>query len=239
MTQEQKNKLSILYPDLADKFEKETIKENIAILADSIAEVNVKVDNIELQKGDKGEKGDKGDTGERGPKGEQGIQGVQGLRGATGPQGERGIQGPVGPAGKNAELKSEVIVESVKELLSPYEKRLGSIEKSNTLNPKGPIDQRWHGAGLSRVYTDDTLTGTGTASSPLSVVSSGGGFQTPLTGTVDGSNQTFTWTTAPNVIVVDGGRAMQRVSSDGTENWTGTTTTILLIAPNFDIFATN
>lgn len=64
-----------------------------------------------------------------------------------------------------------------------------------------------------------------------------GGFQQPLTGTVDGTNQTYTWTTAPNVLEVDQGRAMQKVSSDGTVNWTGTTTTVLTIAPNFDLFA--
>ena len=67
--------------------------------------------------------------------------------------------------------------------------------------------------------------------------SSGGstGYQQP-TGTVNGNNQTFVWTTAPNAIVVDQGRTMQQTSSDGTVNWTGTTTTILTIAPTFDIF---
>lgn len=64
------------------------------------------------------------------------------------------------------------------------------------------------------------------------------GYQQP-TGTVNGSNQVFTWSTAPNVIVVDQGRSMQKVSSDGTVNWTGTTTTTLAIAPNYDVFATN
>ncbi len=69
-----------------------------------------------------------------------------------------------------------------------------------------------------------------------SASSSSGGFQQP-TGTVDGSNTVFTWTTAPQVIVVDQGRPMQKTSSDGTVNWTGTTTTTLTIAPNFDIYA--
>lgn len=35
------------------------------------------------------------------------------------------------------------------------------------------IDQRWHGGGLSQVSHDGTLTGTGTASSPLSIVGTG------------------------------------------------------------------
>jgi hypothetical protein len=65
------------------------------------------------------------------------------------------------------------------------------------------------------------------------------GYQQPLTGAVNGSNQTFTWTTAPNVMAVDQGRVMQKISSDGTVNWTGTTTTVLSIAPIFDVYGVN
>lgn len=65
----------------------------------------------------------------------------------------------------------------------------------------------------------------------------GGGFtKLTATGTVNGSNTAFTFTSAPSVIVVDQGRTMQQVSSDGTVNWTGTTSVTLSIAPNFDIF---
>lgn len=85
-----------------------------------------------------------------------------------------------------------------------------------------------------RMLRVDPSTGrllvTGTTSSS--------GFQQPTSGAVNGSNATFVWASAPNVIVVDQGRTMQQVSSDGTVNWTGTTTTVLTIAPNFDIFAT-
>ena len=63
------------------------------------------------------------------------------------------------------------------------------------------------------------------------------GFQQPLSGAVNGINQTYTWATAPNVLSVDNGRVIQKVSSDGTINWTGTTTTVLSIAPNNDICA--
>lgn len=56
------------------------------------------------------------------------------------------------------------------------------------------------------------------------------------TGTVNGTNTAFTFPTAPNVIVVDQGRVMQKVSSDGSVNWTGTTSVTLSVAPNFDIF---
>ncbi len=60
------------------------------------------------------------------------------------------------------------------------------------------------------------------------------GFQQP-TGTVNGSNQIFTFGLAPNVISVDQ-VPKQKVSSDGTVNWTGTTVVTLAIAPNFDIY---
>lgn len=65
-------------------------------------------------------------------------------------------------------------------------------------------------------------------------ISGGSGYQTPLTGGLTGTN---TWTTAPSVIVVDG-VPMQKTRTDGTTNWTGTTTTVLTVAPSYDIFAT-
>ncbi len=62
----------------------------------------------------------------------------------------------------------------------------------------------------------------------------GGSFEVP-TGTVDGVNKTFVFTTAPVAIAVDGG-ILEKVSSDTTVNWTGTTTVTMTVAPTFDIF---
>ena len=62
------------------------------------------------------------------------------------------------------------------------------------------------------------------------------GYQTPSSGSVNGSNTTFVWTLEPKTIVVDG-LALNKVSTDGTVNWTGTTTTVLTVAPNNNIFA--
>lgn len=84
---------------------------------------------------------------------------------------------------------------------------------------------------MSYVFNPFTGTLDWTASNIVS-----GGFQQPTSGVVDGSNQTFTWSTEPNVIVVDGVN-MQKVSSDGTGNWTGTTTTLLTVPPTRDIFS--
>ncbi len=60
------------------------------------------------------------------------------------------------------------------------------------------------------------------------------GYQT-ATGTVNGVNAIFVFTAAPNVVSIDQ-VPKQRVSSDGTVNWTGTTTITLAVAPNFDIY---
>lgn len=65
--------------------------------------------------------------------------------------------------------------------------------------------------------------------------SGGGGTLLAATGTVNGSNTSFTFSTAPVMIVVDN-VPKQKVSSDGTVNWTGTTSVTLAVAPNFDIF---
>mgnify|MGYP006921296701 CR=1 FL=1 len=65
--------------------------------------------------------------------------------------------------------------------------------------------------------------------------SSGAGYQTVTSGSINGTNTVFTWAVAPNAIVVDG-VSMRKVAADGTVNWTGTTTTTLTVAPNFDIY---
>lgn len=62
------------------------------------------------------------------------------------------------------------------------------------------------------------------------------GFQQKTSGTIDGSNLVFAFASAPSAISVDQGRIMQKVSTDGTVNWTGTTTITLSVAPTFDIF---
>ena len=71
----------------------------------------------------------------------------------------------------------------------------------------------------------------------ITVEASASGFSLlTATGTVDGSNKDFTFTSAPSIIVVDQGRQMQQTSSDGTVNWTGTTSVSLTVAPNFDVY---
>lgn len=84
--------------------------------------------------------------------------------------------------------------------------------------------------GATAVQKGDTVE--------VTVASSGGGSFALMqpTGTVNGVNTSFTFASAPSVIVVDQGRIMQKVSSDGTVNWAGTTAVVLSVAPMFDIF---
>ena len=64
----------------------------------------------------------------------------------------------------------------------------------------------------------------------------GSAYQYPLSGTVNGTNTVFTWAIAPNGIEVDGA-GYQKSEQGGTANWSGTTTTILLVAPTQSVFA--
>lgn len=142
--------------------------------------------------------------------------------------------------------KREVIKEvpykyPIEQVISEFKKRYPDKEiefKDIKGVPKKLTDQRWHGGGLSTVSHDTTLTGLGTPSSPLSVVSaSGSGFQLPISGVVNGSNTSFSFTLAPNAIVVDGVVLTRVTNRQGspTTNWTGTTSIVLAIAPNDNI----
>lgn len=88
-------------------------------------------------------------------------------------------------------------------------------------------------AGTGTVLTYGQTNGLETVTISASAVSAG--YQSP-TGTVNGINKTFVFTTAPNVILVDG-ITMRATASDSTVNWTGTTTVVLTVAPNFEIFS--
>ncbi len=127
--------------------------------------------------------------------------------------------------------------EHTKRISKIIETKEDRVNYNNSQGRNKLSDLRYHGAGLSKVTTNTTLTGDGTIGNPLGVVSGGSGFQLPLTGAVNGSNQVYTWKTAPKAIVIDGS-VYQATQQDGTVNWTGTTTTIFsLLAPNSSIFS--
>jgi len=181
-------------------------------------EVNGGVAQLEGKKGEKGDKGDKGDAilGPRGEKGDRGERGPMGIQGKQGLKGEDGLDGIDGKPGKDGssdtpeEIASklntlkEVLdvsiikgVPSIQSLVKELKTGKNRLEAKDILNmpAKGPLDQRWHGAGISSVVHDSTLSGSGTASSPLSVVSGSANFADNEI--VSGATNTFTLAHTP------------------------------------------
>lgn len=60
------------------------------------AEVDEKIEAIELTPGPQGPQGEKGEKGEKGDTGQQGPQGPQGATGPQGPKGDKGDKGDPG-----------------------------------------------------------------------------------------------------------------------------------------------
>lgn len=168
---------------------------------------------------------------------------------------ERDWTGPQGESGQDGNDAKEVDIEGLASLvlsrIPPAKDGIdGNHGKDGITHPvdalveavvarvqKGDVLHISHVKGASgfikdgiRYRFEELMHGSGKSSGST-------GFQQPTSGTVNGVNAVFVWATAPSVIVVDQGRPMQKVSSDGTINWTGTTTTTLAVAPNFDIFA--
>ncbi len=206
-------------------------KEQTKLLRD-IANRKAIIGNIELIKGDKGDKGEPGETivGPVGPMGPDGKDGINGKDGKSieGPKGKDGKDGRDGKDGKDgSSTTAKAVLEAIKDLSgeesTKFFKAIGSkIDISYIKNAQSFM---YKGA---RYKLEDLMHGGGSSSSSSS------GYQVP-TGTVNGVNTIFIFATAPNSIVVDG-ISMRQTSTDGTVNWTGTTTITLSVAPNFDIY---
>lgn len=162
----------------------------------------------------------KGDIGE---KGEQGLPGMDGES----PDMDFIISSVLqqiplpkdGENGKDAEIDEDALI---KELISRIKK--GRLLDMSHINGA----QKFVKDGVSYKF-EELMHGGGS--------STGGSFsvQVPI-GIVNGVNRTFVFATAPSVIVLDNGNFMNRVSVDGTVNWTGTTTVILSQSPLFNIY---
>jgi len=104
-------------------------------------------------------------------------------------------------------IKGAVSEIDIEEIIKPFDKKIldGMARVDGRIKL---IDQRWgsHGGGLSKVTTDATLSGLGTPSSPLTVVSSGGvGAWSAPPESPDGSNLIFTvGGSAPTDVEADG-----------------------------------
>ena len=181
------------------------------------------------EEGIQGEQGVQGEQGERGEKGENGRDGINGLDGKNGKDGRDGRDGRDGVDGQSYNpLDFNAIVEKVskipqKEDLEEYVKEtVGYSLKASTeimgmpnfrklaMGLRNDIDQlqiqvNKGGGGLSRVYTDATLSGSGTASSPLTVIGGGVGAWSTPPESPDGTITVFTvGSSAPTDVVADG-----------------------------------
>lgn len=177
------------------------------------------LDMIRGEKGEKGEQGEQGKAGEQGPAGKdgRGLTGPQGVQGFTGTPGERGDRGPTGlkgdqgpegipgrdgKDGKDGKDAPTPDAKRLAELLKklPEKERLELKDLRNSGEIMGAMgklkklnfdDLRWHGGGLSTVSHDTTLTGDGTASSPLSALGSINTLQYKVFYTVGFSNADY------------------------------------------------
>jgi len=182
-------------------------------------------------------------TFERGLKGDRGVQGEKGDRGAQGTQGEEGytpLKGidyyteqekidiikqimlliPLPKDGESPKIK-DVVDEVLKKLKLPSAENLVSKTELIDFLKRGG----YRGGGISSVTTDATLSGEGTPSSPLTVVSSGGYSILTATGTIDDTNTSFTFVSRPTEIVINGA---SYIENDG---WTWAVLTATLDFP--------
>ena len=157
------------------------------------------------------------------------ISGLDGLNGKDGINGKDGKDGSPDTA--------EQIVSKINDLPEDSDFKIDASHIKNL--PKAQVVRVPGGNGTQPVKAGNgiTITKDGNGAPVINVTAVAAGYQQPTSGAV--GQGVFTWAVAPNIIVVDG-RTLQRVQTDGTENWTivGTTTT-LVQWPQYDIFALN
>lgn len=234
MTESQRRKLAIVFPELKDKLEQRDFNDSLANLFNNFidnttsfyAETNEVLKNAKDRqlniKVEGGVVGIKGDS-IVGPPGKDGYTPVKGMDYFDGKDGKTptpqellklitplipesipGLPGKDGRNGRDGNDGKNAPIITIEDIVKEVTKSLPENKPE-----KGKIDQRWHGGGLSRVSTDSTLTGNGTPSSPLSVISGGGvTVETPAGSLYNQSTGlggiTFTVTHIPKWIVGDG-----------------------------------
>lgn len=224
--------------DIQEIISRIELLEKIVEIMESISPNNG-LDGLQGAQGENGKDGEAGPIGPTGKTGPIGIQGPQGIEGIQGTQGIQGVQGLQGTAGKNGEDGKDREPETLDTLRKKLDPILKEIYAGLRGNNYGGFIETSIKAGTNISVSKDAsgawvITSTGGSSG-------GSGFQRPISGVVDGVNQTFVWATAPNAITTDEGRSFQKIQYDGmggtNANWSGTTTTVLTVAPNFDIFS--
>lgn len=137
------------------------------------------------------------------------------------------------------ELKEKIELEAaIENIRQEFQKKIDALLKGKTSGATRGFQLYTTGTKRGMLNALNIIGATYSKTNGLDTLTIGSGFaKLDATGTVNGTNTSFTFTSAPSIVVVDQGRQMQKVSSDGTVNWTGTTTITLSIAPNFDIYA--
>ncbi len=145
-------------------------EEDVSKVVSDILEKATPIKGVHYFDGAKGDRGDDGTDGKS-------IKGQPGNDGKNGKDGSPDT--PLQIADKLNTLQEVVDVSVIKGAVKVKDFQLLDkkiLDGMAAIDGRvKAVDQRWHGAGLSRVSTDTTLTGNGTPSSPLHVVSSGGG----------------------------------------------------------------
>lgn len=210
------------------------------------------VDGMDGRDGEQGPPGEKGEPGRDGKDGKDGRDGRDGKDGVDGKNGRSGkdgsADGPEEVFEKLLQAKGKLPLSFIEDLERRFEEVLANVRKrrggDNTMIG-GPTQLliKSNGTGISNVAqinfgSNITVTPTGDGTSVDVNASGGGGSFSVMvpTGTVDGSNRSFVFTSAPQLIALDNGNLMNKVSSDGTVNWTGTTSVTLTQAPNSNIY---
>lgn len=189
---------------------------------------NEKLSRIPLTPGVQGKEGPTGPIGKEGQRGKDGKNGQPGLNGLNGKNGKDGSSDkPHDLAIKLNTLKGKVNMSVIDGLEEKFKGFL-TILKNYRGKQSGGGDVVEAGTGISITRTSGGKRSISTTSTGISIL-------TPTSGVINGINQTFVFTTAPTILYVDN-KALQKVSSNGEVNWTGTTTVILTVAPNRDIY---
>jgi len=112
--------------------------------------------------------------------------------------------------------------------INNLESRVKALESGSTVS------------GVSSIVAGTNVTISpvgGTGAVTINATGSGGSGDQVATGTVNGSNTSFTFATAPSVIVADFVIMRKTESVSGTTNWSGTTTVTMTTAPTDHIYA--
>lgn len=205
--------------------------------------IEIKAEMIKGEKGDKGETGDigpiglQGEKGIKGETGEKGDKGEVGSIGLTGKRGLPGLDGKDGENGKDGKDAETIEVPTIKDIVKEIKKGK-LLELKDIKGAKLDMnDQRWHGGGLTSVSHDSTLSGSGTSSSPLSVVASAPTWakETP-SGLINGINKTYiilhTPTTNSMNLIING-----QVYTEGID-YSVSGTTITMVVALDSVFST-